>query len=67
MREAQTKSGFMNQGQTVFGSVQFAEKNVDEKIANLQKEAGDTQKRIETRTSTIEQLLVRISEKMGFA
>jgi len=65
--EAQSKSGFTNQGQTAFGTFTFGEQNVDEKIAALQEEANLTQKSIEAKTSMIEQLLNTLTQKIGFA
>jgi len=65
--EAQTKTGFTNQGQTAFGTFTFGEQNVDEKIRALQEEATKTQKSIDKKTSAIEQLLQTLTQKIGFA
>ena len=66
-KEAQTKTGFTNQGQTAFGAFTFGEQNVDEKIRSLQEEANKTQKSIDSKTSAIEQLLISLNQKIGFA
>lgn len=65
--EAQSKTGFTNQGQTAFGSFTFGEQNVDQKIADLQAEALTTQQSIAQKTTVIEQLLITLSQKIGFA
>ena len=66
-KEAQTKSGFTNQGQTAFGTFTFGEQNVDEKIRSLQEEANNTQKSIDKKTTAIEQILQTLTQKIGFA
>lgn len=66
-KEAQTKTGFTNQGQTAFGTFTFGEQNVDEKIRQLQEEANKTQQSIDKKTGAIETLLQTLTQKIGFA
>ena len=66
-KDAQTKTGFTNTGNTAFGSFTFGEQNVDQKIADLQKEALTAQQSIESKTTAIEQLLQTLTQTIGFA